>query len=217
MAHDFSRRVFGTGVVSAPLVLSGSSAPAGGPSSAFAEALHTDGPAPDRKDKMDLYGWLVGRWETEIFAYEENGTKHANPGEIHAGWVLEGRAIQDVWITPPRAVRQSGLPLAHLPVTGSWYGTTLRVYDPSIDAWHIFWNDPATQFYARQIGRARGEEIVQEGKLDSGAVLRWSFTKIKPDSFHWLGEVSSDGGVNWRLQVEVLARRLDQSGFLSSV
>jgi hypothetical protein len=208
MAHDFSRRAFGASAVAAPLILSGSSAPAGTPGGSFLKALHADGPAPDRKDKMSLYGWLVGRWETEIVAYEENGAKHTSHGEILADWVLEGRAIQDVWMTPPRTARNPALPLTHVPVTGSWYGTTLRVYDPRIDAWHIFWSDPATQFYARQIGRARGEEIVQEGKLESGAVLRWSFTKIKPGSFHWLGEVSSDGGVNWRLQVEVLARRV---------
>ena len=28
------------------------------------------------------------------------GTKHTERGEIHFGWVLEGRAIQDVWILP---------------------------------------------------------------------------------------------------------------------
>jgi hypothetical protein len=38
-------------------------------------------------------------------------------------------------------------------------------------------------------------------------VLRWSFTRIKPESFRWLAEMSTDGGANWRLQAEVLARR----------
>jgi hypothetical protein len=33
------------------------------------------------------------------------------------------------------------------------------------------------------------------------------FTEIKPDSFHWLGEVSHDDGKTWQLQVEVCARR----------
>ena len=98
-------------------------------------------------------------------------------------------------------------PPRQLPVTGNWYGTTLRIYDPDIDAWHILWSNPAKSFFARQIGRARGVDIVQEGRHESGASLRWSFTKIKPDSFHWLGEISADGGANWRLQVEVLARR----------
>ena len=85
-------------------------------------------------------------------------------GEIHFGWVLEGRAIQDVWILP-----------------GVFYGTTLRVYDPGIDAWHILWSDPLRQFYTRQIGRARGSDIVQDGKNDAGEAVRWSFTEITPD------------------------------------
>jgi hypothetical protein len=39
------------------------------------------------------------------------------PGEIHFGWVLEGRAVQDIWIRPKR------------PVPSTMYGTTLRVFD----------------------------------------------------------------------------------------
>jgi len=52
------------------------------------------------------------------------------------------------------------------------YGTTLRVYDPRIDAWHIHWSDPLRQFYGRQIGRAHGPDIVQLGKSDDGHTRR---------------------------------------------
>ena len=203
MSHSPARRAFPGGALAAPPELSGGSPAAAGPG-AFIDALHSDRPAADRADKMSLYAFLVGSWESEIVAHEESGASHTHRGEIHAGWVLEGRALQDVWMIPLRSERRAD---ARLPVTGAWYGTTLRVYDPGIDAWHIFWNDPATQFHARQIGRARGEDIVQEGRLENGAVLRWSFTRIKPQSFHWLGEISTDGGASWRLQVEVLARR----------
>lgn len=178
------------------------------PRSGFPGALHSAGPAADRANNLALYGFLVGDWETRIFAWEEDGTRHESRGEIHAGWVLEGRAIQDVWMTPPRAERRPGEPLPALPVTGAWYGTTLRVYDPELEAWHVLWSDPATQFYAQQIGRAVGNDIVQEGALPTGAVLRWSFTEIEADTFHWLGEISGDRGATWRRQVEVFARRL---------
>src|SRR5262245_30003471 len=105
--------------------------------SSFAEVLHSSGPAPDRADKMRLYAFLVGRWDMELVAHGEDGATHRSRGEIHAGWVLEGRAIQDVWMTPPRGERDPANPLPQLPVTGAWYGTTLRVYDPKLDAWHI--------------------------------------------------------------------------------
>jgi hypothetical protein len=174
--------------------------------SSFTDILHSSAPAPDRADKLGLYGFLAGSWQTTVVAHEESGTTHTNRGEIHAGWVLEGRALQDVWMLPRRAERQPDAPSRPLPVTGDWYGTTLRVYDPGLDAWHILWSNPVTQLYTRQIGRARGADIVQEGR-HGGAVLRWSFTRIEPASFRWLAEISVDDGASWRLQTEVLAQR----------
>jgi hypothetical protein len=173
---------------------------------ALIDVLHSGSPAPDRADMLSLYGFLIGSWETTVVAHADDGASHTGRGEIHAGWVLEGRALQDVWMLPGRGQRTPGAP-RQLPVTGDWYGTTLRVYDPGLDAWHILWSNPVTQLYARQVGRARGADIVQEGRHESGALLRWSFTRIRPESFHWLGEVSADNGASWRLQVEVLARR----------
>ena len=156
----------------------------------FIDALHTTGPAPDRVDKMKLYGWLIGRWTMDAIVHRDDGTQRQDVGQIHFGWVLEGRAIQDVWILP-----------------GVFYGTTLRVYDPGLDAWHILWSDPLRQFYTRQIGRAQGDDIVQEGTNEAGEAVRWSFTKITRDAFRWIGERSPDGGKTWQLQAEFFARR----------
>lgn len=152
---------------------------------------------------MGLYGWLIGRWEMDAAHHRDDGSTRRSRGEIHFGWVLEGRAIQDVWIVPARDARR-----AEPPAWGDFYGTTLRVYDPGIDAWHIVWIDPVKQVYRRMIGRARGSDIVQEGKDDTGAAVRWSFTAITPNSFHWLAERSPDGGATWRLLVEFFARRV---------
>ena len=165
-------------------------APSSAPSP-FISALHTDRPASDRIDKMGLYGWLIGDWQMDAVVYADNGSAHRGRGEIHFGWVLEGRAIQDVWILP-----------------GVFYGTTLRIYDPAIDAWHILWSDPLKQLYRRQIGRARGKDIVQEGTDDAGAAVRWSFSEITPNSFRWRGERSPDGGTTWQLQAEFVVRRM---------
>jgi hypothetical protein len=157
----------------------------------FIEALASDAPAADRAEKLQLYGWLIGCWTMDATLWLDNGDTHRGPGEVYFGWVLEGRAIQDVWILP-----------------GVFYGTTLRIYDPAIDAWHILWNDPLRQFYARQIGRAQGSDIVQLGKNDAGDTLRWSFTDITPTSFRWRGERSRDDGQSWQLQADFLVRRV---------
>jgi hypothetical protein len=127
-------------------------------SPSFVAALNSDRAAADRAQKMGLYGWLIGRWEMDAVIHDDDGRKHTGRGQIHFGWVLEGRAIQDVWILP-----------------GFFYGTTLRL-------------------------RSRQE--------DTGAAVRWRFTEITPNSFHWLGERSPDGGANWQLQAEFFARRV---------
>lgn len=160
----------------------------------FTDALHSSTPAADPADKLGLYGWLIGQWDMDAVVHLGDGTVHNGQGEIFFGWVLQGRAIQDVWSLP-----------------GLFYGTTLRIYDPGLDAWHILWSDPVRQVYTRQIGRARGADIVQHGTDDAGVPIRWSFTEITADSFRWLGERSADGGATWTLQAEFTARRRRQT------
>ena len=169
-------------------------------------ALHAGDPAPEPGEALDLYGQFIGDWDADIVTYTPDGKRHQGQGEIHFGWVLEGRAIQDVWMIPRRKDRRADTPA--MPVAGNWYGTTIRVYDPALDAWRIYWIDPATNNYRQQVGRKHGADIVQEGTTETGALSRWSFTDITADSFHWKGEGSFDQGASWRLFVEVFAHRI---------
>lgn len=95
----------------------------------FLEVLEADGPALDRAESMKLYAWLVGSWDLDVTEFYDDGSTRHRPGEWHFGWVLEGRAIQDVWIVPPRPMRAD----ADTTPDGSYYGTTLRTYDPRTD------------------------------------------------------------------------------------
>src|SRR5262245_54954186 len=156
----------------------------------FSGLLHAPKPDADRKAKLALYGWLVGQWDFDVSTIAEDGSTHSGHGEIHAGWVLEGRAIQDMWMIPRLVDRKPDI--TQMPGAGNWYGTTLRIYDPQLDAWRILWIDPATNFYSLQIGRARGRDIVQEGADPRGGQMRWTFSAIKPESFHWTAEHSPD-------------------------
>jgi len=173
-------------------------------SNTLISVLHAEVPAPDRAEKLHLYGRFIGDWDTKIIAHAADGARHEGSGEIHFGWILEGRAIQDVWMIPRLAERPNAPPF---PVAGNWFGTTIRVYDPNIDAWRIYWIDLARNIFRQQIGRQRGEDIVQEGKTETGTLSRWSFTKITPNSFQWLGESSASEDNPWQLVVEVLAQR----------
>jgi len=171
--------------------------------SACLEALAADGPAADRAGKMDLYGRFVGSWDLDVTHFPDNAPMRRRKGEWHFGWVLEGRAIQDVWIVPPRGERAQSEAVAN----GSPNGTTLRIYDTRLDAWRIHWFEPVGQVFLQMIGRAEGRDIVQLGTTEDGRWLRWSFRDITADSFLWRGESSADEGATWRLVTEFSAGR----------
>ena len=170
----------------------------------FVTLLHSGGRSPEIPESQDVYGWLVGSWELEIVSYRGvNVRARKMTGEAHFGWVLEGRAIQDVWIMPRVADRTPETDRVN-----NMYGTTLRVWDPEIHAWRIRWTNPVRGHEERQTGRRIGDEIVQVGARADGTPTRWRFTEITPKSFHWIGDVLEADGKSWKLEAEFLARRV---------
>lgn len=166
--------------------------------------LHASGRSPEIPESQDVYGWLVGSWELDVVRYRAVDVRSQRmKGEAHFGWVLEGRAIQDVWIMPRISDRTPDSD--H---TNNMYGTTLRVWDPEIQAWRIRWMNPVRGHEERQTGRRVGNEIVQVGARLDGTPTRWRFTEITRDSFHWIGEVLQADGETWKVEGEFLARRV---------
>jgi hypothetical protein len=170
---------------------------------AFQAAITATGRSPEIPEAADAYGWLVGSWALDVRYYKGvDVTARGLKGEVHFAWALEGRAVQDVWIMPPRSERSPDLDK-----TNNMYGTTLRVWDPSIQAWRITWINPAGNHREEQIGRRRAKDVVQVGMRSNGTPTRWTFTDITPDSFHWLGEALEPDGQTWKLEGEFLATR----------
>jgi hypothetical protein len=168
----------------------------------FVDALSADGPVAQHADKMTLYVALLGDWEVDVIDYDPDGTRHTSKGEWHFAWVLEGRAIQDVWIAPPRTSRRPGQPTQN-----NRYGTSLLVYDPAAGVWQVTWINPVSGAFNRLVGRSEGDQIVQEGKNPDESLIRWIFSDITPQSFRWRGEVSVDQGKTWRLAAEFFGHR----------
>jgi hypothetical protein len=172
----------------------------------FHELLAAERRSSEIPESHDVYGWLVGSWELEVLHYKAVDVSKLNlRGEAHFGWVLEGRAIQDVWIMPRVSERTPDTPK-----TNNMYGTTLRIWDPAIQAWHIRWFNPVTCHFEQQTGRRVGNQIVQVGARADGTPTRWRFTEITGDSFHWIGEALSPDGQAWRLEGEFCARRIER-------
>ncbi len=173
--------------------------------SSMLEVLGAGGPAADRAADMMLYSWLIGSWDVEVLDRHPDGAPRPATGEWHFGWILEGRAIQDVFIVPRRAERtMDGTALA-----GNRYGTTLRVFNPADGTWRIDWTNPVTQARNSMIARKAGAEIVQDGldAEDGVGRYRWIFSEITPNAFRWRAEVSSDGGRSWQITVAFRATR----------
>ena len=169
----------------------------------FPIALVSTGRNSEVPEEADVYGWLVGSWELNVRHYRVDVRDQALKGEVHFGWVLEGRAIQDTWIMPRRSER-----CPDQAKTQNMYGTTLRVWDPMLRAWRITWINPVTGQRDEQIGRRIGSDIVQIGTHADGTPTRWRFTEITPDSFHWIGEALESDGNTWKLEGEFLAKRI---------
>jgi hypothetical protein len=169
----------------------------------FHAALAAPARSPEIPEADDLYGWLIGSWQLEVFDYPAPGNLRRGKGEVHFGWILEGRAVQDVWIIPPRSIRTPDLGKA-----GNRYGTTLRVWDPAIRAWRVTWINPVSGARNELIGRRSGKDIVQVGTDPDGIPIRWIFTDVTPDSFRWTGEALQPDGRTWKLEVEFHARRI---------
>jgi hypothetical protein len=164
----------------------------------LAHALLADGPDPEHAQALMLFGQFVGEWELDWVAHDWDGETRSERGEWIFGWVLEGRAVQDVWIIPGRARRGRN---------EGEYGTTIRVYDPLLDAWRVTWNGPICRARRTFIARQAGDGILQEGQTEEGHPLRWIFSEIVADSFTWRSACSRDHGATWHLLEEMQVRR----------
>jgi len=168
----------------------------------FLGALLAPGPTAGSGNNRDLYDPLLGSWDATVVDHLADGTDRRQSAEMHFTKVLEGRAVQDLWIAPARAER-NGAP----PAAGNRFGTTLRVYDPATDTWKVTWINPVTGAEDRLVGRREGSRIVQTGSDPEGRPRRWVFEEVRPDAFHWRGVVSKDGGKSWVCETEFFARR----------
>jgi hypothetical protein len=121
---------------------------------------------------------------------------------VHFSRVLEGRAVQDVWIMPRRSERETAEQGFNM------YGMTIRVWDAALEAWRVTWINAVNGNRDELVGRRSGKDIVQLGTHANGTPIRWMFTDITPDSFRWTGETLQSDGRTWNLEGEFQAKRM---------
>lgn len=165
------------------------------------KGLGADRPHPELKEKLMLFGQFIGDWDIIEARYPQpDGAEVKRKGEIHFGWVLDGKAIQDVWMIYKENLRRA------VPA-----GTTIRFYDRKIDAWRSTWISPDQGVVQTFIGRKVNDEIVLEGKTKEGYPENWIFSQITPTSFRWRSVETHDNGKTWQLTEEMKVRKSSAS------
>jgi hypothetical protein len=168
--------------------------------SPFVSALVADGPHPSLGAHADTYGRFIGSWSGEVHDHFPDGQISVGSVEVHFAWVLEGRAVQDLWIAPARPQRGGRA------VARDRYGMTLRVFDPPSETWRVVWINPSADTRTDLVGRRHGDDVVQLGTRD-GRPIRWTFSEVQSDSFLWQGHILEPDGMTFRLEAEFRFRR----------
>jgi hypothetical protein len=170
------------------------------------DSLGAPAPDPGLTEQLRLFGQFVGSWTVQLTNHRPDGSHETVPAAWHFGWVLQGRAVQDVFLAPSTA----GYDGAYRE-----YGTAIRFYDPFIDAWRVVWSGPVRGRQILLIGQAYGDEIMLTGQEES-VDLRWVFSRVRPESFRWRAAESADRGNSWTVVQEMVARRLTMAERLPS-
>ena len=171
--------------------------------SGFAQTLHATGPHPSLGQHADTYGRLIGSWQGEYRDEDPGEPPETGLMEVHFGWVLQGRAVQDTWISPLRNAASGGSTLKR-----QTYGTTVRVFHPELAAWRAVWLNPVVGERIDLIGRRVGDDIVQFCVWND-RTEKWVFSEITARSFRWRAFLLGDDGVTWRVDTEFHLRRTD--------
>ncbi|THD60819.1 hypothetical protein [Phenylobacterium sp.] len=133
---------------------------------------------------------LIGAWDVDYVDINKAGVRTRRNGRFIASWVLDGRAVQDVWIVDPSGSR----------TTREAY-TDLRWFDPKTGTWPAVFVDPEHASVATFTAEpATADGIVLHSPNLGAADSRWSFVDIGPNSFTYRDEGSDDGGKTWRLR-----------------
>jgi hypothetical protein len=142
---------------------------------------------PGDPPEARLFDRVAGSWNVDYTNIADDGTRTKVRGQLLAGWVLDGRALQDVWIQFPK------------PGEDRFIGTTLRFYDPDRKKWRVTWVSAIAKAVTVLEGGEEDGRIALYTDGPKGRV-RWTFNDITDKDFVWRGEISADGGKTWRLR-----------------
>ena len=147
-------------------------------------------------EEYDFFGSLIGEWDIVWNDHLEDAEPRMVKGEWIFSRVLDGTAVQDIFIVPSRSERLRDKQL------DAEYGTTLRIYNPQTMAWDVFYGcmGEAIRLTARKVGK---EIILTENTTRK---MRYVFSDIKSSSFLWRKERMNEND-EWLTVAKVMAEK----------
>jgi len=145
-------------------------------------------------DAVQMYDWLVGSWDVTVTDFPEEGTKYQQQGEWHFSWVLEGRAIQDVWIVPTVDRQSEGMQnlIFSINAHNDQYGLNIGIFEAANENTNgndfeliIRYPSEGVEFYAP----VQAKKVYRNGRylsLDHGdqieSLIKYAFAKSMGDN-----------------------------------
>ena len=143
------------------------------------------------------FDYLLGDWEFSAVSHEFGSFR----GYWSAVRLAEGAQILDEY----RVVGSEG---------ETYYVTsTLRVFNAVLDQWELVSAEKGSGLHNMGTARKVGAEMHLEQKFGvmskEPSLWRIRYYDIKPDSFSWTGDRSTDGGKTWTTKwLQIEARRI---------
>jgi hypothetical protein len=97
-----------TGVAVRCAGVTSNAVPEADPKRQMVAVLAAPGPHPALGEQARVWDRFIGMWDCDFGFFGDDGSVRHSPGELEFGWVLDGRAVQDLWIGYREAARRRG-------------------------------------------------------------------------------------------------------------
>lgn len=162
----------------------------------FVNALLSARESSKIPEEYDWYAPLLGDWDFDYYDIQDGKRTRHVEGEWMFRRVLDGTAIEDLFICPSRETRDTN------PQPDGEYGAAVRMFNSGIGGYDMVYT-------------ARGFMIRLEVHMEDGKIVctvldrkenKWVFDEITKQTFHWKNITVQENGV-WKVNCEVLAVR----------
>lgn len=146
--------------------------------------------------EYDYFAPLIGDWNFDYYdGYDAPKVRHAK-GEWIFRRILEGAGIEDIFICPSRATRETN------PQPDSEYGVAIRMFNAKKNCYDMVYT---TAGYMTRLTFVK-EEGKLIGTLNDDKNSKWVFSEITDTTFRWQNITVLENG-EWRINCDIYAKR----------